>query len=222
MTEGGNVRNQYFINISSIQMLKFLVIFSLFVGSGSLFANPNLSEVPNGEYTLDKSHASIVWKVSHLGLSPYVARFTDFDMKLILDTHDMSKSRVTAIINAASINTENKKFNQDLISNKWFKTKKFPKITFTSTSYQPNGVDKGKLIGVMQMLGVEKTVEFDVNISGTVADHPFIANSAGIGFTALAVIKRSDWNFRKLIPAVGDQVSIEISAEFSKEKVDQN
>ena len=203
-------------------MFKILILLSWFLGFKSLYASPNLSEVPNGEYMLDKSHASIVWKISHLGLSPYVARFTDFDMNLLLDTEDMSKSSVTAVINAASINTENKKFNQDLIGNKWFKTKKFPKITFTSSSYQPTSVDKGKLTGVIQMFGVEKTVEFDVNIGGTLADHPFIANSAGIGFTASTVIKRSDWGFKKLVPAIGDEVTIEINAEFFKEKNKQD
>ena len=215
------MKNQYLITISLFKTFKFLLFFSLFLTSKIVIAQPDLSEVPDGAYTLDKSHANIIWKISHLGLSPYVARFTDFDMTLSLDTDDMSKSSVTAVVNAASINTENEKFNKDLIGKKWFKTEKFPTITFVSSSYQPSADDRGKLIGTIDMLGVKKTVEFDVTIGGTVADHPFISNSAGIGFTASAVIKRSDWGFGKLVSlGIGDEVSIEINAEFFKEKQD--
>ncbi|MEM6903547.1 MAG: YceI family protein, partial [Pseudomonadota bacterium] len=35
--------------------------------------------VPSGTYVLDPTHASIVWKISHLGLSDYTARFNSFD-----------------------------------------------------------------------------------------------------------------------------------------------
>jgi len=52
----------------------------------------NLSDVPSGKYKMDLTHASIVWKVSHNGLSNYVARFTDFDIDLNLDSDDLAKS----------------------------------------------------------------------------------------------------------------------------------
>ena len=42
-------------------------------------------DAPAGEYVLDKTHASITWKVKHLGLSNYTARFASFDSVLVLD-----------------------------------------------------------------------------------------------------------------------------------------
>jgi len=33
-------------------------------------------------YKLDKTHASLTWRVKHLGLSNYTARFTQFDADL--------------------------------------------------------------------------------------------------------------------------------------------
>lgn len=209
--------NQHFKFFSSSRVFSFFILLGLLFVSQAIKANPLLADVPNGDYTLDKDHASIVWKISHLGLSPYVARFTDFDMNLYLDTEDLSKSKVTAVVNATSINTENEKFNKDLISNKWFKTEKFPKVKFTSSSYKPKNDKEGVLQGELEMFGIKKIVDFDVKLGGTVASHPFIDNSAGVGFTAKTVIKRSDWKFRKFIPAIGDEVTIEITAEFFKE-----
>jgi polyisoprenoid-binding protein YceI len=37
---------------------------------------------PSGDYALDKTHASLTWRVSHLGLSNYTARFTNFDAQV--------------------------------------------------------------------------------------------------------------------------------------------
>ena len=213
------MKNQHIKNTFFSKYFKALICLVLFLGSQSIKADVNLSEVPKGDYKLDRSHASIVWKVKHLGLSSYVARFTDFDMQLTLDADDISKSRVAAQINAASINTENERFNKDLIGDKWFKTEKFPTITFNSTAYSPQSETEGTLTGEIEMFGIKKPVIFDVILGGTVEDHAFIGNAAGIGFTASSVIKRSDWNFSKLSQFVGDEVIIEISAEFYKEKI---
>ncbi len=44
--------------------------------------NTEVAELRGGAYTLDKDHASLVWKISHLGFSTYVGRFNDFDATL--------------------------------------------------------------------------------------------------------------------------------------------
>jgi len=49
-----------------------------------VFAKSAFNDMPAGEYKVDLSHASIVWKVSHLGLSNYVARFTKLMWLLII------------------------------------------------------------------------------------------------------------------------------------------
>ena len=38
--------------------------------------NNNYQSMPSGTYKLDKTHASLVWKVSHLGLSSYCLLYT--------------------------------------------------------------------------------------------------------------------------------------------------
>ena len=211
-------QNQRLKRVSLFKNLTFLSFLMLMLPSQYAKAESNLSELPSGQYLLDKSHASIVWKISHLGLSPYVARFTDFDIDLNLNTEDLSKSSISAVVNAASVSTENQKFNKDLIGKGWFKTATYPKITFTSESYKSSGDKTGKLAGSIEMFGIKKPVVFDVAIGGTVDSHPFIANSVGVGFIASTTIKRSDWGFTKFNSVVGDEVTIEIAAEFSKQQ----
>ena len=209
-------------NISqSIKSVKLLAVGIFSLLSLSLNAANPLSSLPSGSYSLDKSHASVIWTVSHLGLSQYVARFTDFDIQLSLDTEKIENSKVSATVNPASVSTEDKKFDKDLAGKGWFKSETFPVITFTSSSYEALTDKTGKLRGSINMLGVSKPVEFDVSIGGTVDDHPFIANAAAVGFSASTVIKRSDWGFSKFVPTVGDDVTLTITAEFFKKQDNQ-
>ena len=43
------------------------------------------ADIPAGTYTLDRSHASLIFRVNHLGFSNYTARFKRFDAKLQFD-----------------------------------------------------------------------------------------------------------------------------------------
>ena len=191
---------------------------ALSIFSNQVMAKIQLTELPSGNYLLDKSHANILWKVSHLGLSPYVGRFTDFDLNLKLDTNDFSKSRINATANAASISTENESFDKKLIGSSWFNAQKFPSITFSSTSFELINETSGRLTGVLEMFGIQQNVEFDVKINGIIESHPFISNSVAIGFTANGIINRRQWDFNKFSGSVGQEVNVEISGEFSKQK----
>ena len=105
-----------------------------------MFAKSAFNDMPAGEYKVDLSHASIVWKVSHLGLSNYVARFTEFDAAIDYNSNDIEKSQVTVSINPMSIqtaypNAAKKDFNTVLATEKgWFNAKNFASINFASTS----------------------------------------------------------------------------------------
>lgn len=197
--------------------LIIVFIYSLF--SFNAVAKPDLSEVPSGEYELDLAHASIVWKVNHSGLSNYVARFTDFDIQLVLDSEKLENSSVTATVKTGSVSTEypypeKKNFNKKLAEGKgWFNSKVFPTATFKSTKLTRINETQSKLDGELSFLGVTKPITLDVTMNGTFESHPF-KNAAAIGFSATTTIQRKDWGFVKHISHVGNDVKIEIEGEF--------
>lgn len=175
--------------------------------------------MPSGLYEMDRPHASITWKVSHMGLSNYTARFTDFDIDIMFDAQDPVKSRVKATINPTSIETdypdaETKDFNKELAHNAgWFNGEQFPKISFLSNSVELTGDDAGKIKGNLEFLGVKKTITLDVKFNKAVGNHPFL-NKPAIGFSATTTIKRSEFGMTKYIPQIGDNVDVIIEAEF--------
>ena len=197
-------------------------LFILFVCSillSNANAKPDLSEIPSGEYELDLTHASIIWKVRHFGLSKYVARFTDFDIQLLLDTEKFENSSVIATINTQSVSTEypfpeKKNFDKTLATGKgWFNGKVFPKATFKSTKLTSINETQSKLDGELSFLGVTKPITLEVTMNGTFESHPF-KNAAAIGFSAKSIIQRKDWGLVKHLPNVGNDVQIEIEGEF--------
>lgn len=171
----------------------------------------DVSKLMAGDYALDKSHANVVFKINHIGFSTYYGRFNTLDGKLHLDTAQPGKSIVEVTIDTASIDTNNEKLETELKGEKFFNTAKFPKATFKSTKITHSG-DKGTVEGDLTMLGVTKPVTLHVVFHGG-GKSPF-STTQKLGFDATATLKRSEWGLNALVPLVGDDVQLEIGAEF--------
>lgn len=186
-----------------------------------VFAKSPFNDMPEGNYAVDLTHASVVWKVSHLGLSDYVARFADFDANIDFNPNDIAQSKVTATINPMSIQTaypnpEKEDFNNVLATDKgWFNAGEFSSIKFNSTSIKMTGETTAIMTGDLTFLGVVKPVELDVTFNGAMLRQPF-SGKPTMGFSASTLIKRSEWGMNKYVPSIGDDVEVMIEGEFVK------
>lgn len=186
-----------------------------------VFAKGPFNEMPAGEYTLDLAHASVVWKVSHLGLSDYVARFAEFDASIQYKPNDIEDSKIVASINPMSIQTaypgaNEKDFDKILATDEaWFNASTFTSINFTSTSIKMTGEKTAVMQGDLRFLGVSKPVSLDVVFNGAMSRQPFTGKPT-LGFSATTSIKRSDWGMTKFVPNIGDEVNVMIEGEFAK------
>lgn len=167
--------------------------------------------IPSGTYTMDKTHGSVTFSYLHKGLSRPVSRINNVEATLILDAENPEKSQIDVTIRAADIDTGTAKFDAHLMSADFFNAAAHPTITFKSTSFSRAGAKSGKMIGDLTMMGVTKSVSFDVNLVG-VAD----GDKPTIGVEGKTDLLRSDFKLGKFVPYVGDKVSISISAEFNK------
>ena len=188
-----------------------------------VFAKGPFSEMPDGKYNIDLKHASIVWKVSHFGLSSYVARFADFDASIEYDPKNIANRKIRATIDPTSIQTAYPKegeddFDKELVTGSaWFNAGKFASINFTSTSIKMTGEKSAIMHGDLQFLGVTKPVSLDVIFNGAMAREPFSGKPI-MGFSATTSIIRSQWGMSKFTPHVGDKVDIMIEGEFIKDE----
>lgn len=189
-----------------------------FALASPLLAQAAPLDVPAGEYVVDKSHVSLNWKIRHLGLSDYTARFTSIDATIKLDPKDVTKSSVTVTIDPKSVKTDfpfpEKEDFDKVIGEKFLQAGQYPTITFQSTGLTATGAKTGKLTGNLTFLGVTKPVTLDVTLNGAMV-HP-MRKTPVLGFSAVGTFKRSDFGMTVLQGPLGDDIKLLIEAEFFK------
>ena len=179
---------------------------------------------PAGTYKLDRPHASLNFRVSHMGFSHWTARFTTFDATLTGDPANPAASSVTATIDAKSLQTNyplnDFNFDEQLTGAEWLDAAKYPQMTFRSTKVEVTGPKTAKVTGDFTLHGVTKPVTLDVTYNGGYGHEAYDPGGSRIGFSAHGWLKRSDYGVSMGIPApgsimgVGDDVEIIIEAEF--------
>jgi len=178
--------------------------------------------VPAGAYTLDKAHASLLFRVNHMAFSHWTARFTKFDAQLQFDPRDASKSSVKVTVDPKSIASDNAPdgFMATLAGPEWLDAGKYPQMSYRSTKVERSGPNGLRISGQLTLHGMTKPVTLVATYNGGYAGHPFDPH-ARVGFSAKGTLKRSEFGIASGIPAPGttmgvfDDVEVIIEAEFS-------
>lgn len=177
------------------------------------------ADLPAGHYVLDNTHTTIVGKISHLGFSLYQFRFTRIEGSFDYDPKAPQAAALKVTVDPASIDTATGsdepglKFSKELAGDGWFDAGKFPTATFVSTKVEPGPGPSGKVYGDLTLHGVTKPVVLDAIFNGVGAG---FGPGVKTGFSATTTIKRSEFGITKYAPLVGDDVALNIEAEFDK------
>jgi polyisoprenoid-binding protein YceI len=185
------------------------------------------SDIPSGTYTMDRAHASLLFRVNHMGFSHYTARFKHFEATLTFDPKNPTASQVTATIDPRSLETDypNPKkinFNAELQGKSWLDAKQFPAISFRSTRVELTGKNSARITGDFTLHGITKPVALSATFNGGYAGNPMDPAGSRVGFSAHGSFKRSDFGIGFGIPApgsnmgVGNEVEVIIEAEFTR------
>ena len=173
----------------------------------------NEKAAPSGTYQIDPSHASVTFKINHLGFSHYTGRFNKLEGTLNFNSSAPEQSALDATIYVNSVDTNNVKLEEELRGDKWFDVIQFPRATFHATKIERTGATTGKITGDLTLKGKTHTITLDASFIGT-GIHPFTKKQV-IGFSATTVLHRSDYGVSNLLPMVGDDVTLQIEAEFN-------
>jgi polyisoprenoid-binding protein YceI len=176
-------------------------------------------DIPAGDYKLDPSHASLIFRVDHLGFSNYTARFKRFDAQLQkFDPNDLTAASLEVSVDPRSIETDfpdpgTLDFNAMLQSEQWLNAAQFPEIKYRSTSIALTGSNALRVNGDLTFRGVTKPVVLDAEFNGGYAGHPMDPN-ARIGFSARGTLQRSQFGMGYGIPAPGTTMGVSDAVEF--------
>ena len=136
-----------------------LLIAGLTLGSTAVMAD---------DYVIDTkgAHASIKFRVQHLGYSWLYGRFNEFDGKFSYDEKQPEKSSIEVTIKTSSVDSNHAERDKHLRSDDFLNVAKYPEAKFVSTGYTQGKDGDGVLKGNLTLNGVTKPLEIDVEFIG--------------------------------------------------------
>src|SRR5262249_43104646 len=142
-------------------------------------------------WKIDSAHSAAGFKIKHMMVTNVRGTMTGLAGTVDLDDKDVTKSKVSATIDVATINTNEPKRDEHLRSPDFFNVAKNPKITFESKSVSGTAGNL-KVVGALTMNGVTKDVE--LTVEGPTAPVKGMGGDQRRGLTATTKINRKDFN----------------------------
>ncbi len=165
-------------------------------------------------YTVDNSHSSVLFKVSHFGIAPFWGRFNKVEGTFDFDPANASASKLSFSIDVNSIFTAEKKRDDHLKSPDFFSAKQFPRITFVSTAVKAGAKPNTYAVtGDITIRGTKKTITVELTKTGEGKD-PYGAER--VGFEGSFTINRLDYGVSFAPDGLGKDVTVLIAVEGVK------
>ncbi|GLT19245.1 UPF0312 protein [Vibrio zhanjiangensis] len=165
------------------------------------------------DYVIDTkgAHASINFKISHLGYSFIKGRFNKFEGDFSYDPSNVSASKVSVTVDTTSLDSNHAERDKHIRSGDFIDASKFSTATFKSTSVVDKGDGKLEVNGDLNLHGVTKPITIDAEFIGSGAD-PWGGERAG--FNGTVRLELADFK----IPVMGSSsyVDMELHVEGIK------
>jgi polyisoprenoid-binding protein YceI len=183
-------------------------------GAARADATLDIKTAPYGLYKIDPDHTSITFKINHLGFSHYTGRFDRVEGFMNFNNNEPEQSTADITVFTNSIDTNNAKLEEDLRTNQWFDVIRYPHATFHATRIDRTGATTGKVTGDFTLLGIKRRMTLDVTFVGTGVNP--VTKQQVLGFSAIGIFDRSDYGLSNMLPLLGNEVVLEIEAEFDR------
>jgi polyisoprenoid-binding protein YceI len=177
-----------------------------------------------GSWVGDPIHTDISFRVRHMGVGKVRGTFALAAAALTIGG-GAAPPRVTALIDAASVDTGNDQRDQHVRSADFLDVDHQPTMEFTSTDVRDIDGETFTLAGELTLHGITRTVELHSEFLGVVDDPSGVQRT---GFSATTTISRAAFGvdiqlgFGAGNLVVADAIEIAIEIEFTSEEIDPN
>ena len=177
-----------------------------------------MSVMAADSYTIDPLHTFPNFTIDHLGFSTMHGRFGKTSGKLTVDEANHTGS-VEVVIDASSVDTGYIKRDDHLRSPDFLNATEFPDITYKSSKVTITGdptSDGATAVvdGKLTIAGVTKPVTLNVKrMHCSINPMDPKKQQYRCGFDAEAKIKRSDFGVKFALPAIGDDMNLDLEVE---------
>lgn len=203
---------QYFFNLIYEESTMKTLIQSTIVTTAMAAALCSSAIAQAADYVIDTNgaHASVQFKIKHLGYSWLTGRFNTFDGKFSYDPKAPEKSNIDVNINTASIDSNHAKRDKHLRSKDFLSVDEFPSSTFKSTKFVFKNETEATVTGDFTLHGVIKSISFPITKIGEGKD-PW--GGYRVGFEGKTTIKMADYGITYNLGPASEFVEINLFVE---------
>ncbi|WP_354625163.1 YceI family protein [Psychromonas sp. MME2] len=136
------------------------------------------------DYTIDTkgAHASVNFKVSHLGYSFIQGRFNNFSGEFSYDANNIESAKVNVLIDTTSLDSNHAERDKHIKSSDFINASKYSTAKFVSTKVTQKSDGGIAISGDLTLHGVTKNITIDANFIGEGSD-PWGGYRAGFSGT---------------------------------------
>lgn len=168
------------------------------------------------DYIIDNkgAHASINFKIKHLGYSWLTGRFDKFGGKFSYDPANVAASKIEVNIDTTSVNSNHAERDKHLRGDDFLDVDTFANAKFVSTSITEKTNGKLAVAGVFTLHGVSKNIVIDAETIGEGKD-PWGGYRAG--FSGTTSIALADYAIKMNLGPASTHVQLELHVEGIKQ-----
>lgn len=181
------------------------------VAAAAVAATAFAATASAANYTIDPNHTQATFSFQHLGLSTFNGKIPAKSGTVALDSAQNIGS-VEVVFDLKGIATGVPDFDEHLRSADFFQVEKHPTAVFKSNKVTFNGETPASVAGNLTIKGITKPVTLKVTSFKCVDQHP-MEKTPACGANATASIKRSDFGMTYALPAVLDEIKLEVGIE---------
>jgi polyisoprenoid-binding protein YceI len=183
----------------------------------SLAAAPQLRAATES-YAIDPVHTRVGFQVSHAGFSNPLGSFSGSHGRLDFDEADWSAATVDVVVPVATLDLGDADWNTKILDATFFNAKKFPDAHFVSTQVEKTGERTARITGELSLLGQTHPVVLEATFN-VLKRHPLTLRRT-IGFSATGKFSRAAFGMDAWKNLVGDEVSLIIEIEATRQRGD--
>jgi len=156
------------------------------------------------------AHASVTFKIQHLGYSWLLGRFNDFEGSFTYDAAAPEKSAIDVLIKTASVDSNHAERDKHLRGSDFLDVGKFPEARFVSKRFEVQDDENAIAVGDFTLHGVTREISFPVQKVGEGKD-PW--GGYRVGFTGSTELKLADYGITYDLGPASTTVFIELNIE---------
>lgn len=198
---------------------------------------PAIAAAQVGGYRLDPVHTRIVFAIEHAGYSQAIGTVSGSIGQLAFDPDDWHSARLSVEVPLQRLDMGDADWTRAVIARRFLDVARYPVARFVSSSVEP--IDAGnidsastgarraasaqahmedrtprqaRVCGTLSLHGIDRPLCMDVTFN-QLKRYPLPPFRSTIGFSATAMLKRSDFGINAWQSLVGDEVQLRIEAE---------